>query len=236
MFTSFNPLICFIFSAWLLRNQFSNENFRTKFFESLKSMFVIATVFCSIGLGVGYAIRTHVRDLVDIQIGRDFAEPGKPTTSYAFRDAMLWLQRSSRRDDLVATNFIAGEQVRDFFSTNAFPNSQMAISALSRRRVLVEGDSWAHVGLVYTKVSRVPLPIAGEGVFTIQNIAPIWLNERIAMSHRFAQRPDKSSDEYMQKMNITWFVVDKSKQMSNTWEPFAKVVFENNEVIILKLR
>ena len=37
-------------------------------------------------------------------------------------------------------------------------------------------------------------------------------------------------------MKITWFVVDKSKQMPDTWEPFAKVVFENNEVIILKLR
>ena len=229
------PLICVIFAAWLFRNHFSIENSHTKFFESLKSVFLIAIVFCGIGLGVGYSIRTHVRDLVDIRIGRDFGKPGKPTTSYTFRDAMLWLQRSSRRDDLVATNFIAGEQVRDFFSTNAFPNSQMAISALSRRRVLVEGDSWAHVGLVYTKVSRVPLPIAGEGIFTIQNIAPIWLNERIAMSHRFAQRPDLASGEYMQKMKITWFVVDKSKQMPDTWEPFAKVVFENNEVIILKL-
>ena len=230
------PLICVIFAAWLFRNHFSIENSHTKFFESLKSLFVIATVFCSLGLGVGYAIRTQVRDLVDIQIGRDFAEPGKPTTSYAFRDAMLWLQHASRRDDLVATNFIAGAEIRDFFTTAAFPSSNLAISAISRRRVLVEGDAWGNVGIVYTKVSRVPLPIAGEGIFTIQNIAPIWLNERIAMSHRFAQRPDIASGEYMQKMKITWFVVDKSKQMPDTWEPFAKVVFENNEVIILKLR
>ena len=229
------PLICVIFAAWLFRNQFSNENFRTNFFESLKSLFVIATVFCSLGLGVGYSIRTHVRDLVDIEMGRDHGGTPTSTTSLELRSALLWLQHASRRDDLVATNFIAGAEIRDFFTTAAFPSSNLAISAISRRRVLVEGDAWGNVGIVYTKVGRVPLPIAGEGIFTIQNIAPIWLNERIAMSHRFAQRPDIASGEYMQKMNITWFVIDKSKQMPNTWEPFAKVIFENNEVIILKL-
>jgi hypothetical protein len=230
------PLLCVLFAAWLSQNRFSTGNSRAKFIESLKSVFVIATVFCSVGLGIGYSIRTHVRDLVDIQIGRDNGSTQAPTTSIKLRSALLWLQQESERDDLVATNFIAGTQVRDFFYNNLFSNSRMAISAVSRRRVLVEGDSWAHVGLVYTKVSRVPLPIAGEGTFTIQNVAPIWLNERIAMSHQFAQKPDPKSGEYMQKMNIAWFVVDKSKQMPNTWEPFARVVFENNEVIILKLR
>jgi len=230
------PLICLIFAAWLYRNQFSTRKSRNKFIESLKSVFVIFTIFCSVGLGVGYSIRTHVRDLVDLQIGRDYGGTPSPITSLELRSALLWLHQESRRDDLVATNFIAGIQVRDFFSNNAFPNSNLAISAVSRRRVLVEGDAWGNVGLVYTKVSRVPLPIAGEGTFTIQNVAPIWLNERIAMSHQFAQKPDPKSGEYMQKMNIAWFVVDKSKQMPNTWEPFAKVAFENNEVIILKLR
>ena len=230
------PLICIVFAAWLYRNQFSTRNSRNKFIESLKSIFVTATVFCSFGIGAGYSIRTHVRDLVDIQIGRDYGGVSAPTTSLELRSALLWLQQESERDDLVATNFIAGTQVRDFFSNNQFLNSRIAISAVSRRRVLVEGDAWGNVGLVYTKVSRVPLPIAGEGTFTIQNVAPIWLNERIAMSHQFAQKPDPKSGEYMQKMNIAWFVVDKSKQMPNTWEPFARVVFENNEVIILKLR
>lgn len=230
------PLLCVIFAAWLFRNQFLTENLRTKFIESFKTVFVIATVFCSVGLGVGYSIRTHIRDLVDIQIGRDYGGTPSPITSLELRSALLWMQQESERDDLVATNFIAGIQVRDFFSNNAFSNSNLAISAVSRRRVLVEGDSWAHVGLVYTKVGRVPLPIAGEGTFTIQNVAPIWLNERIAMSHQFAQKPDPKSGEYMQKMNIAWFVIDKSKPMPNTWEPFARVVFENNEVIILKLR
>ena len=199
------------------------------------SIFVVATVFCSLGVGLGYSVRTNVRDLVDLTIGRDYGGLAKPTTSYLFRDAMLWLQHNSKQDDLVATNFIAGQEIRDFFTTATFPSSNLAISAISRRRVLVEGDSWGNVGLVFTNVARVPLPIEGEGIFTIQNIAPTWLNERLRMSHTFAKKPSNESAAYMRQMNINWFVVDKSKQMPTTWEPYASIAFENSEVIILKL-
>lgn len=206
-----------------------------KFSASFNSLFVIATVFCSLGVGLGYSLRTHVRNVVDQAIGRDHDAPAKPTTTYEFRDAMLWLQHNSKQDDLIATNFIAGREIRDFFTTAAFQSSNLAISAISRRRVLVEGDSWGHVGLVFTKVSRVPLPIDGEGIFTIQNVAPTWLNERIRMSRVFAKEPSTESSNYMKQMNIAWFVVDKSKQMPATWEPYARIAFENTEIIILKL-
>jgi hypothetical protein len=182
---------------------------------------VIATVFCSLGTGLGYSARTHVRDLVDLRIGRNNDDPAAPTTSYLFRDAMLWLQNNSNQDDLVATNFIAGEKIRDFFTTAAFPSSNLAISAISRRRVLVEGDSWGNVGIVFT---------------ALPNIAPTWLNERLLMSHQFGWRPNSETAEYMKKMNIDWFVASKAKQMPSTWEPYASVAFENSEVIILKLK
>ena len=206
------------------------------FFASLNSILLIATIFCSLGVGLGYSVRTHIRDLVDLTIGRDLGGPAKPTTSYLFRDSMLWLQHNSNQDDLVATNFIAGEEIRDFFTTATFPSSNLAVSAISRRRVLVEGDSWGNVGLVFTNVSRVPLPIEGEGIFTLQNVAPTWLNERLQMSHQFGRQPTSESVEYMKKMNIDWFVASKAKQMPSTWEPYASVAFENSEVIILKLK
>ena len=187
--------------------------------KTTKLIFIVATVFCSLGVGLGYSVRTNVRDLVDLTIGRDYGGPAKPTTSYLFRDAMLWLQHNSKQDDLVATNFVAGEEIRDFFTTAAFPSSDLAISAISRRRVLVEGDAWGHVGLV----------------FTDQQLVPRWLGERIRMSHTFAKRPDNESAAYMRQMKIDWFVVSKVKQMPSTWEPYASVAFENSEVIILKL-
>jgi hypothetical protein len=186
---------------------------------SLNSILIVATVFCSLGVGLGYSVRTHIRDLVDLTIGRDYGGSAKPTTSYLFRDSMLWLQRNSNQDDLVATNFIAGSEMMDFFTTAAFPSSNLAISAISRRRVLVEGDSWGHVGLVFPDRQSVPE----------------WLVKRIAMSHQFGRQPNTETSEYMKRMNINWFVVNKAKQMPSTWEPFAKVAFENGEVIILKL-
>jgi hypothetical protein len=229
------PILGVIFVAWLCRNRFAAENLQENFVGSLKLVFVIATVFCSLGVGLGYSVRTNVRDFVDLQIGRNNDDPATPTTSYLFRDAMLWLQHNSNQDDLVATNFIAGEEVRDFFTNASFSSSNLAISAVSRRRVLVEGDSWGNVGLVFTNVSRVPLPIEGEGIFTLQNVAPTWLNERLRMSHQFGRRPNSETAEYMKKMNINWFVASKAKQMPTTWEPYASVAFENSEVIILKL-
>ena len=170
-------------------------------------------------MGLGYSVRTNVRDLVDLKIGRDHGGLAKPTTSYEFRDAMLWLQQNSKQDDLVATNFIAGEDVRDFFTNAKFPSSNLAISAVSRRRVLVEGDAWGNVGLV----------------FNDRQTIPNFLHDRIIMSHLFAKKPTIESATYMRQMKINWFVVDKSKQMPTTWEPYASIAFENSEVIILKL-
>ena len=229
------PLISIFTYFVLLKIAVTLKKSRLAFKETLKPLIIVATVFCSLGVGLGYSVRTHIRDLVDLTIGRDYGGLTKPTTSYLFRDAMLWLQHNSKQDDLVATNFIAGQEIRDFFTTATFPSSNLAISAISRRRVLVEGDSWGNVGLVFTNVARVPLPIEGEGIFTIQNIAPTWLNERLRMSHTFAKKPSNESAAYMRQMNINWFVVDKSKQMPTTWEPYASIAFENSEVIILKL-
>jgi hypothetical protein len=238
-FVIFPPIaICFYVALMFYirkHNRRDTNTYEVSFSKFFGSLFVSATVFCSLGVGLGYSVRTNVRDLVDLTIGRDYGGLAKPTTSYLFRDAMLWLQHNSNRNDLVATNFVAGENIRDFFTTAKFPSSNLAVSAISRRRVLVEGDAWGNVGLVFTKVGRVPLPIDGEGTFTIQNIAPTWLNERLRMSHMLANRPNIESATYMRQMNINWFVVDKSKQMPTTWEPYASIAFENSGVIILKL-
>ena len=187
--------------------------------KTTNSIFLVATVFCSLGVGLGYSVRTNVRDLVDMRIGRDYGGPAKPTTSYDFRDAMLWLQHNSKQNDLVATNFIAGTKVRDFFTNAKYPSSSLAISAISKRRVLVEGDAWGNVGLV----------------FNDRQMIPSWLNDRLQMSHQFAKKPDIESATYMRQMNINWFVVDKSKQMPTTWKPYASIAFENSEVIVLQL-
>ena len=222
-FVVFPPIaicLCIALMVYIRKhNRRDTNTYEVSFSKFFGSLFVLATVFCSLGVGFGYSMRTNVRDLVDLTIGRDYGGPAKPTTSYLFRDAMLWLQHNSNRNDLVATNFIAGEEIRDFFSNAVFPSSNLAISAISRRRVLVEGDAWGNVGIV----------------FNDRQMIPSWLNDRLQMSHQFAKKPNIESATYMRQMNINWFVVDKSKQMPTTWKPYASIAFENSGVIILKL-
>jgi len=203
--------------------------------ESFKSIFIVSTVACSLGLGLGYSLRMQVRQVVDRQSGiaRDTEAP-KPLISYEFEKAMIWLRQNSDKDDKVATNWLCGVDTRTFFTNCQSNNSRLGISAIANRRVLIEGDAWANVGLVFTKTRRLPVPIEGEGTFTTQIDAPQWILDRISMSHRFAKSADAISANYLKSMDIEWFVVDKSKKRPRTWEPFADVVFENSEVIILR--
>ena len=210
------------------------RKFAQRYSNLFRQIFIISTVTCSLGLGLGYSVRTHTRDLVDLQSGKDISKEISPVVSYELQAAMHWLNNNSAKEELVATNFLCGADVRSFFKNCAAQNNHLAIAAYAQRRVLIEGNSWSNVGTVFTETRRLPVPITGEGIFTLQVAAPQWMSERIAMSHRFAMRPDKIAVDYMKKMEINWFVVDKTKQMPTSWSPYATIAFENSEVIILK--
>ena len=210
------------------------RKFAQRYSNLFRQIFIISTVTCSLGLGLGYSVRTHTRDLVDLQSGKNISKEVSPVVSYELQAAMHWLKNNSAKEDLVATNLLCGADVRSFFKNCAAQNNHLAIAAYAQRRVLIEGNSWSNVGTVFTETRRLPVPITGEGIFTLQVAAPQWMNERIAMSHRFAMRPDKIAADYMKKMEINWFVVDKTKQMPTSWSPYATIAFENSEVIILK--
>lgn len=210
------------------------RKFAQRYSNLFRQIFIISTVACSLGLGLGYSVRTYTRDLVDLQSGIAISKDISPVVSYELQAAMHWLKTYSAKEELVATNFLCGADTRSFFKNCAAQNNHLAIAAYAQRRVLIEGNSWSNVGTVFTETRRLPVPITGEGIFTLQIAAPQWMTERIAMSHRFAMRPDRIAADYMKKMGINWFVVDKTKQMPTSWSPYATIAFENSEVIILK--
>jgi hypothetical protein len=210
------------------------EKFTKRFKNNFKNIFIISTVTCSLGMGLGYSVRSYTRDLVDLQSGKSISKEVLPVVSYELQSGVLWLRSNSAKEELVATNFLCGSEVRSFFKNCSEQNNHLAIAAYAQRRVLIEGNSWSNVGTVFTETDRLPVPIIGEGIFTLQVVAPQWMTERIAMSHRFASRPDAIAADYMKKMKINWFVVDKTKEMPNSWSPYATIAFENSEVIILK--
>jgi hypothetical protein len=87
------------------------------------------------------------------------------------------------------------------------------VSAISKRRMLVEG-------------AREPVLDPGALV-----------DEKISASIEFGQSPSKQSYEFLRNFNTQWFVVDASMSDSNlTWEPYASVEFENDEMKILRLQ
>ena len=223
-----------VFAQLLETKSDTADKFTKRYRHGFKKIFVISTITCSLGIGLGYSVRSYTRDLVDIQSGKSISKESSPVVSYELQTGMHWLRSNSAKDELVATNFLCGSEVRSFFKNCSEQNNHLAIAAYAQRRVLIEGNSWSNVGTAFSETQRLPVPIIGEGIFTLQVVAPQWMTERIAMSHRFASRPDKIAADYMKKMKINWFVVDKTKQMPNSWSPYATIAFENSEVIILK--
>jgi hypothetical protein len=189
-----------------------------KFSSLLSIVSVIAVNASGFGIALGYSMRSQIRDFAENRNGRLVVRTNEPLFTRDFFNSMDWLRENSEFDDLIGTNFLSGTTAEDFNTNSKYPNSRFGISAISQRRVLIEGAAWAHIGLVFPK--------------TIDQ--PTWLVERIAMSHRFASRPDKIAADYMKKMGINWFVVDKTKQLPISWSPYATIAFENSEVIILK--
>jgi hypothetical protein len=209
-------VIFFTFNVYRRSRRLSTSFF--KFLSLLSIVSVIAVNASGVGIAVGYSMRSQVRDFAENRNGRLVIRTNEPLFTRDFFNSMDWLRENSEFDDLVGTNFLSGTTAEDFNTDSKYPNSRFGISAISQRRVLIEGAAWAHVGIVFPK--------------TIDQ--PNWLVERIAMSHRFASRPDAIAADYMKKMKINWFVVDKTKQMPNSWSPYATIAFENSEVIILK--
>lgn len=124
------------------------------------------------------------------------------------KEALTWLEQNSNENDLVATN--------RFCIPNVDPCNKKwyLVSAISRRRLLIEGFGYG-------------LPL-GKGV----SVA----SERMINSMEFGRKPNRHLWEYLKSFNVQWFVVDSAAgRVTDTWEPFATVVYQNSEMKILKV-
>jgi hypothetical protein len=123
-------------------------------------------------------------------------------------DALTWLRNNSHEDDIVATNRYCIPYVEPC------TKKWYLVAAISRRRLLIEGFGYG-------------LPI-GKGV----SVA----SERMINSMEFGRKPNKHLWEYLDSFDVKWFVVDAAAgRVTDSWEPFATVVFQNSEMKILKL-
>jgi hypothetical protein len=130
--------------------------------------------------------------------------------------ALEWLKNHSDSDDVVATNrFLCNQE-----SPCSFDDSSFLISAVSGRRVYLEGPRFVIGGRPY----------------------PDWAKERINTSVDFANSPNDKAFNALKASGVKWFYVDQNflssgdSQSVNRWKYWATVEYSDANVLILNLR
>jgi hypothetical protein len=129
--------------------------------------------------------------------------------------ALSWLRASSPSDAIVATN--------RFLCTSAepcsFDDSSFLISAVARRRMFVEGPRFVIGGRPY----------------------PQWMTDRIALSTRFAEKPNENDLRKLKDYGVSWFVVSErflstGALVESDWSEFGFIRYHEDGIAIIELR
>jgi len=139
--------------------------------------------------------------------------------------ALTWLRNNSDSGDIVATN-------RFCIPGLDYCNPKWTIvSALSRRRMLIEGYSYGQI-----RDSSIPqdpsLPPWAQDAGQ-----PLESQNRLKFSIEFAEQPTQASSDFLRSQNVSWVVVDHAAQLSGVrdWSPFGSVAYQNDRVSIIHL-
>lgn len=130
-------------------------------------------------------------------------------------DALAWLRASSPSDAIVATNrFLCASA-----EPCSFDDSSFLISAVARRRVLVEGPRFVIGGRPY----------------------PQWMTERIALSTRFAEKPNETDLRKLKDYGVSWYVVSErflstGALVESDWSEFGFIRYHEDGIAIIELR
>jgi len=171
---------------------------------------VILMTSLSVSTGVVWGLGEQLRPL----IGRAVDKPIGYSSSYGWTPehvvALSWLKRKTTVSDVFATN--------RFCRINEYPplcdSGSLVVSALTGKRVLIEGYSWHSTG---------------------DSQKPTWLLERIEASLEFAENPTHSAWRYLRRHGVTWFVIDREFPKAKTWEPYGVIAFENSHIMLIHL-
>ncbi len=139
--------------------------------------------------------------------------------------ALTWLRNNSDSEDIVATNRFCIPRI-DYCNPK-----WTIVSALSRRRMLIEGYSYGQI-----RDSSIPqdpsLPPWAQGA-----AQPPESQNRLKFSIEFAEKPTPASANFLISRNVSWVVVDHAAQLSGVrdWSPFGTVAYQNDAISIVKI-
>lgn len=139
--------------------------------------------------------------------------------------ALTWLRDNSDPNDIVATN-------RFCIPGLDYCNPKWTIvSALSRRRMLIEGYSYGQI-----RDSSIPqdpsLPAWAQDAAQLPES-----QNRLKFSIEFAENPTQASVNFLISRDVSWVVVDHAAQLSGVrdWSPFGTVAYQNDAISIVKI-
>jgi hypothetical protein len=135
------------------------------------------------------------------------------------QEAAIWFRSNSDPEDVFATNYICdSETVPSGKTPNDVPlcwqqNTQALISSISQRTAFMESPLFGSVGYELNEDE----------------------SQRYNLSAQFPKSADCSLSEELIDLNVTWFVLDRSKPESLTFCQNVKVVFKNSTTKVFRL-
>jgi hypothetical protein len=124
-----------------------------------------------------------------------------------------YLRKESNKNDLIATNrHCAGLEENQTCTARQF-----ALSALSERRVFLEG--WSYT------ICPLSEPILNK----------YWKEDSWKVNQDFFTNPSNTSFEVLRKSGVNWLVVDSTRPSTSGYENYAKLVKESGSVSLWKV-
>jgi hypothetical protein len=145
---------------------------------------------------------------------RAYALPEHPySISIGTYEIANYLRKESNKNDLIATNrHCAGLEENQTCTARQF-----ALSALSERRVFLEG--WSYTTCPLSE------PILNK----------YWKGDSWRVNQDFFISPTTENFEVLGKSGVDWFVVDTTRPSVSNYEPFAELVKTSGSVSLWKV-
>ena len=183
-----------------------NKRFKQEQSIMLHRVFFASLILITSSISFGTLERFDVLRNISARSVTSQNDPNLITGSIGHREALAWLQKNSERDDIVATNRFC------ISSESKCTAKWFLVSALSQRRMLIEGGYW-------------------------YEDPPEKIKDRVNFSRNFGEEPTYLGLDWLRKNGVSWVFVDYAAQSSGlrSWEPFGTTMFSNDVASIVKL-
>ena len=125
-----------------------------------------------------------------------------------------FLKKVSNKDDLIATN----RHCAGLTENQTCTARQFALSALSERRVFLEGWSYTTCPLAE--------PILNK----------YWKEDSWKLNQNFFTSPSDKSFEALRKSGVDWFVIDSTRPSATNYDRYAELIKSSGNVSLWKIK